>query len=263
MSAPGGAGVRVRGSAPAGREREAVVLAAGRGVRLGALTASTPKVLLAVNHRALLDYHLEALSSVGVRRVWLVVGYRAEQVEQHVGDGRRFGLEVVCLPQGEPRGTGDAVRVAGPHIGSDPFLVCNGDVFVADEASVLGGFLADDLPKIAGAWVPNGGAYGRLVTRETSGELRLVGIEEKDGRPTAAWVNAGLYLLPRALLRWVDGLVRSPRGEFELTDALRAYVAQDGTVRVVPVGAWVDVGTAENLALANQLAATTPTGERA
>jgi len=263
MSAPGGPGVRARGSRPGGRECEAVVLAAGRGVRLGALTASTPKVLLAVHHRALLDYHLEALSSVGVRRVWLVVGYRAEQVEQHVGDGRRFGLEVMCLNQGEPRGTGDAVRVAGPRIRSDPFLVCNGDVFVADEASVLGGFLADDVPKVAGAWVTDAGAYGRLLTHETSGELRLAGIEEKDGHPTAAWVNAGLYLLPRALLRWVDGLGRSPRGEFELTDALRAYVARDGTVRVVPVGAWVDVGTVENLALANQLAATTSTGGRA
>lgn len=235
------------------RELDAVVLAAGRGVRLGALTRSTPKVLLLVNRRPLLDYHLEALRSVGVRRVSMVVSYRAEQIEQHVDGGRPFGLEVTSVRQPEPLGTGDAVRVASPQIRSDPFLVCYADVFVPGEDSLLRAFLADDTAKIAGARVANGGSYGRLLTKEERGELRLAGIQEKDGQPSPALVNAGLYLLPKSLLGLIARLPRSPRGEYELTDALREYVAQGGTVRVVPVEEWVDAGTEESLARANEL----------
>jgi UDP-N-acetylglucosamine diphosphorylase / glucose-1-phosphate thymidylyltransferase / UDP-N-acetylgalactosamine diphosphorylase / glucosamine-1-phosphate N-acetyltransferase / galactosamine-1-phosphate N-acetyltransferase len=254
MSDSGNTGPSRSKSMPAVPGVEAVVLGAGRGVRLGALTESTPKVLLQVGHRPLLDYHLEALRSVGVRRVWMVVSYLAEQIEKHVDGGRRFGLDVTYVRQTEPLGTGDAVRAASSHIRSDSFLVCYGDVFVPSEASLLPTLLSDATPKIAAAWVPNGGSYGRLVTKEMAGELWLAGISEKDGLPGPALVNAGIYLLPKTLLTLVAELPRSPRGEYELTDALRSYVVQGGKIRVVPVEPWVDIGTEANLALANELA---------
>ena len=237
-----------------GADTDAVVLAAGRGVRLGVLTASTPKVLLPVNHRPLLDYHLEALASVGVRRVAVVVHYRAEQVEQHLEGGRPFGLEVTSLHQSQPLGTGDAVRVASDWVRSDPFLVCYADVFVPGEADLLRTFLSDDTPKMAAAWVSDAGNFGRLSTREEDGALHLRDIEEKDGRPVPALVNAGLYLLPRSLLERVARLPRSARGEYELTDAVRAHVTAGGTVRVIPVEDWVDAGTEASLTRANALA---------
>lgn len=255
MSVSGGAGPppsRLR--TPVG-DLDAVVLAAGRGVRFGALTRSTPKALLLVNHRPLLDYHLEALSAVGVRRVSMIVSYLAEQIEHHVDGGRPFGLEVTSVRQPKPLGTGDAVRVASSQIRSDLFLVCYADVFVPEEASLFRAFLSDDTAKLAGARVPNGGSYGRLQTKEEGGELHLAAIQEKDGQPSPALVNAGLYLLPKSLLGLVARLPRSPRGEYELTDAIREYVTQGGTIRVVPVEEWVDAGTEENLALANALSA--------
>lgn len=233
---------------------EAILLAAGRGVRLGSLTRSLPKVLLPVNGRPLLDYHLEALRSVGVRRVSLVVSYLADRVERHVDEGRSFGLDVVSVRQHEPLGTGDAVRVGGSQIQSDPFLVCYADIFVPEEASLLRELLADGEAKITGAQVPDAGGFGRLMTRNEGGELRLVGIREKDGQRSPGLVNAGYYLLPRSLLAVVADLPRSPRGEYELTDALVEHVRRGASVRVVPVKAWVDAGTPENLALANELA---------
>ncbi len=232
---------------------DALVLAAGRGVRLGALTQSVPKVLLTVRGRPLLDYHLEALRKAGVRRVGLVVHHLAEQVERHVRTGEGFGLEVTSVRQAEPRGTGDAVRSASSWIRSDPFLVCYADVFVPTEPELLRDFLTDPTPKIAAARVADGGNFGRLRTRPDAEGLSLVDIEEKDGRPGPALVNAGLYLLPRSVLDHVGRLAPSERGEYELTDAVRSFVASGGTVRVVPIDDWIDAGTVESLARANEL----------
>ena len=233
---------------------DAVVLAAGRGVRLGDLTRTTPKVLVEVNGRPLLDYHLDALRAVGVRRVVLVVHHFAEQIRGHVDDGRPFGLRVESVLQPEPLGTGDAIRVAGPRVETDPFLVCYADVFLPNEPAVLRAMLDDDVPKIAAAHVPDGGSYGRLLTREDRGERSLVGLEEKDGRRTPALVNAGIYLLPRSILARVATISRSARGEYEFTDAIREFVATGGALRVVPVADWVDAGTVESLARAEELA---------
>lgn len=245
------------GSSPLGRV-DAVVLAAGRGIRLGKLTETTPKVLVPVNGRPLLDYHLEALRAAGIRRVLLVVHYRAEQVEQHVDRGRPFDLDVEVVRQSEPLGTGDAVRVAAPEIRTDFFVVCYADTFVSGEARLLKELLADSTSKIVAAQVPDGGSYGRLETREVRGRLELVDLREKDGRPVAALVNAGLYLLPRSILPLVAALPRSVRGEFELTDAIRNYVVTGGVLRVVPVSEWVDAGTRESLARAEALARARP-----
>jgi len=232
---------------------DAVVLAAGRGVRLGRATARTPKVLLEVAGRPLLDYHLEALASVGVRRVVLVVQYLAEQIEQHVRDRPVEGLDITFVRQREPLGTGHAVLVAGPNVRTDRFLVCYADVFLPSERRLLRDFLSDPIPKIAAAEVEDGGSFGRLSVRAESGYARLVGLEEKDGRPVPALVNAGLYLLPKSILDRVARLSPSVRGEYELTDAIREYVTSGGEMRVVPVGEWVDAGTKESLARARDL----------
>lgn len=254
MSSSGGDAVSARGPPiPAGTV-EAVVLAAGHGVRLGSLTKSTPKVLLRVDGRPLLDYHLTALAAVGVRRVVLVVSYFAEQVERHVDGGRPFGLEVTSVRQAQPRGTGHAVAAASSEVRSDPFLVCYADVFIPGEEALLRALLSDDTAKIAAARVPDAGGFGRLLTKEEDGEPYLAGIQEKDGRPTPGLVNAGVYLLPRSLLRLVAGLSPSPRGEYELTDAVREYVAQGDRIRVVTLEEWVDAGTQESLARAHELA---------
>ena len=237
-----------------GGPADAVVLAAGRGVRLGTLTERTPKVLLEVEGRALLDYHLLALRRVGVRRVILVVHYLAEQVERHVDGGRPFELDVTTVRQPEPRGTGDAVRVATPLVRTDPFLVSYADVFLPNEDIVLRELLADDRPKIVAAQVPDGGSFGRLSTRQEGANLRLEGLEEKDGRAVPALVNAGLYLFPKSILTIVAGLTPSVRGEYELTDAVRAFVARGGEMLAVSVSDWVDAGTAESLARAGELA---------
>jgi len=233
---------------------DAVVFGAGRGVRLRPLTDTLPKVLVPVCGRPLLDYHLAALQEVGIRRVALVVSYRADQIRAHLGDGASYGLDLHYVLQPSPRGTGDALRVARSEIRSDPFVVCYADVFFPDEAAILRDVLANDRPKIVAARVEDAGSYGRLITTTQEGREVLVDIVEKDGRPTSALVNAGLYLLPSHLWDLVDRLTPSPRGEYELTDAVRSFVKGGGTIEVVEARAWVDIGSPESLRRAVELA---------
>jgi UDP-N-acetylglucosamine diphosphorylase / glucose-1-phosphate thymidylyltransferase / UDP-N-acetylgalactosamine diphosphorylase / glucosamine-1-phosphate N-acetyltransferase / galactosamine-1-phosphate N-acetyltransferase len=233
---------------------DAIVLAAGRGNRLRPLTDSLPKVLVPIGGKPLLAFHLEALRKVGVRRVVIVVGYRSSQVRDFVGDGSPFGLDAQFVLQSEPKGTGDALRVARGAIHSDSIVVCYGDVFLTNETELLRRLLQDSRPKIAAAWVSNGGDLGRLLTADRGGRQVLEGLQEKDGRPTPALVNAGLYLLPRRIFDIADRLPLSPRGEWELTDAVLYFAHHEGEIEVVEVSPWVDIANHDNLARAESLA---------
>src|SRR5947208_3571654 len=104
---------------------DAVILAAGLGTRLRPHTLTTPKPLLPVRGRPILDWTLGALPAA-VRRVVIVVHYLAEQVEQYLRSQPHF-RDWVAVPQQQPRGTGDALRQCRDQLKSDHFLVLNGD----------------------------------------------------------------------------------------------------------------------------------------
>src|SRR4051794_38822912 len=104
---------------------DAIILAAGLGTRLRPHTLTTPKPLLPVRGRPILDWALGALPTE-VTRVLVVVHYLAEQIESYLGSQKHFA-DWVVVPQGEPRGTGDAFRCCRDLVRSERFLVLNGD----------------------------------------------------------------------------------------------------------------------------------------
>lgn len=108
---------------------KAMILAAGYGERLRPLTNDTPKPLLKVGGKPLIQYHIERLAEVGVRELVVNTSWLAEQVESFVGDGGRFGVRVQWSQESEPLETGGGIRAALPLLGADPFLVINGDVW--------------------------------------------------------------------------------------------------------------------------------------
>ncbi|MEM7431969.1 MAG: N-acetylmuramate alpha-1-phosphate uridylyltransferase MurU [Pseudomonadota bacterium] len=109
---------------------KAMLLAAGRGERLRPLTDTTPKALVEVRGKPLIDYHLEALGRAGCEQVVINLGWLGNKILDHVGDGGRFGVRVVFSPEGENiLETGGGILRALPMLGSDPFVVMNGDVF--------------------------------------------------------------------------------------------------------------------------------------
>lgn len=108
---------------------QAVILAGGRGTRLGALTERIPKPLAPVVGKPYLSYQLEYLARQGWRDVLLLTGYLGEQVEAYVGDGARWGLRVDYSREPHPLGTGGALRLAAPRL-QEKFLLIYGDSFL-------------------------------------------------------------------------------------------------------------------------------------
>ncbi len=108
---------------------KAMILAAGFGERLRPLTERTPKPLLQVGGKALIQYHIERLAEIGVREIVINTSWLGDQVEAYVGDGSRFGVRVQWSRESEPLETGGGIRAALPLLGAAPFLVINGDIW--------------------------------------------------------------------------------------------------------------------------------------
>jgi len=108
---------------------KAMILAAGFGERLRPLTETTPKPLLTVGGKPIIQYHIENLANAGIRQVVINTSWLGEKIEAYLGDGSRFGVQIFWSRESEPLETGGGIRRALPHLGAEPFLLVNGDVW--------------------------------------------------------------------------------------------------------------------------------------
>jgi bifunctional UDP-N-acetylglucosamine pyrophosphorylase/glucosamine-1-phosphate N-acetyltransferase len=214
---------------------DAILLAAGLGTRLRPHTLTTPKPLLPVQGRPILDWILGALPRE-VERVLVVVNYLAEQVEAYLQDQRHFA-HWRAVRQEQPRGTGDAFRSCTPYLEADRVLVLNGDDLIgAADLSALVHHPAGLLVRP----VENPRQYGVVFTRTDSSLVdRLVEKPDLDG---PALANVGAYLFPRDVLDYE--LKPSPRGEYEITDYVTALAGRQ-PVHAVPCRFWYPIGTVD------------------
>lgn len=211
---------------------DAVLLCAGLGTRLRPHTLTTPKPLLPVRGRPILDWTLGALPGC-VDRVIVVVHYLADQIEAYLR-GQRFYKDWLAVPQGEPRGTGDALRRCQSAIRSERFLVLNGDdLFGAADLAALAecpaGVLCAsvDAPRKFGiAFLQADGTLEKLV--------------EKPDLAGPQLANTGAYLFPKNVF---DIPLRlSPRNEYEITDYVTTLAGR-APFHVVRAGFWLPIGT--------------------
>src|SRR5205085_2728060 len=110
------------------RVRDAVILAAGRGTRMKGLTEEMPKPMLPVAGRPLLEHIVATLRGAGIERMVLITGYRSERIEEHFGDGRRFGVEIAYRRQEVRDGTARALALARDAIAERDFILAWGDI---------------------------------------------------------------------------------------------------------------------------------------
>jgi NDP-sugar pyrophosphorylase family protein len=213
---------------------DAIILAAGLGTRLRPHTLQTPKPLLPVQGRPILDWALGALPAT-VDRVIVVVNHLAEQIETYLARQNHFP-RWEAVRQEVPRGTGDALRCCREYIQSDHFLVLNGDdLYGAADLEMLAqcpaGLLVHpvDEPRRFGiAFLKPDGTLEKLVEKP-----------DLDGRQLA---NTGAYAFPRNVLDVEIKL--SARGEYEITDYVTTLAARQ-TVHVVETRFWLPIGTVE------------------
>lgn len=196
---------------------DAVIPAAGRGSRMGALTENQPKALVLVGDRPLIEHALEAALTFDVTSLVIVVGYQAEAIMRHLGDHHE-GRPITYVHQRQRRGLADALLCAHPHV-SDRFLVLNGDnVFDGDLAAVQEPIDDGADAAVLVDQVPPADATETGVVDIESG--RIVGVIEKPDRPPSTWVTTGCYLLSEDVFHACRLVQPSDTGEYELTAAI-------------------------------------------
>jgi dTDP-glucose pyrophosphorylase len=232
---------------------KAVVLAAGRGTRMRELTVNFPKPMIEVRGKPVLQHILEGLRAAGVRRFLLIVGYHAETVRNFFGNGGRHDVDIEYATQTVQDGTGRVVDLARNFTGGSPFILSYGDILISPPNYNRVVDLPDDCEAILtvtrGEDISKGGA---VFLNE---QMELVDLREKPkpGEPTSPWYNAGLYAFRASIFDFIARLKPSPRGEYELTDAIRDLAHSGKKVKAIELtGEWADVRDPEVLARLNQ-----------
>jgi len=216
---------------------DGVVLAAGEGTRLRPLTADRPKALVAVAGQPLLEHAFDALLSVGVGRLVVVVGYRGDQIVDCYGDSYRE-TPVRYVEQAEQLGTAHALEQAMDVV-TPPLVVMNGDNVcranldaVADrhrETDAAATLLVESVPREQAR---------QTGVVETDGAGRVRGLVEKPDDPPSTLVTRGFYAFGPAVVPALARIAPSERGEFEITDAIDDLLGRGHRIETVELQGW-------------------------
>lgn len=216
------------------------------------LTADLPKPMIEVRGKPVLQYIFEGLRDAGVRKFLIVVGYRADAVQKFFGDGSRYKIDIQYTTQEKQDGTGRVVDLAREFVGGSPFILAYGDIFIDPASYKRLVDLTDDAEALIsvthGEDVSKGGA---VFVNE---QMEVVDLREKPkpGELTSPWYNAGLYAFRPSIFDFTAKLKPSPRGEYELTDAIRELARSGKRVQALELtGEWADVRDPEVLAKLN------------
>lgn len=213
---------------------DGIILAAGKGTRLRPHTEKTPKPLLPVQGRPILDWIIGAMPPVD--RLVVVVNYLAEQIEDYL-KRQTHVKNWTTVFQAKPLGTGDALMSCKSHVCSEKVMVLNGDDLIgradlAKLAAVPMGILAHSV---------NDPKHFGILFRNPDGTLREI-VEKPEDLTAPQLANIGGYVFPKRVFDMT--LTASPRGEYEITEAVGRLAAQGG-FQVVEANYWLPIGTVE------------------
>lgn len=227
---------------------KAVILAAGRGTRMGALTDETPKPMLAIGGRPILDILLGRLIDAGYSEALIVTGYHAEAIEDYF---RNYRLPLRFVRQSPVNGTATAALLARDFAASDDFLLTFGDILAPpgcyreileqlraepEAEAVLGVKEVDDPWQGAAVYVDERQRVTRIVEKPPRGQS------------STRWNSAGIYAARPSLFPELERTGLSARGEYELTTAIASLIDSGKLLRLFPIrGQWRDVGRPEDL----------------
>jgi glucose-1-phosphate thymidylyltransferase len=231
-----------------------IILAGGSGTRLHPLTLAVSKQLMPVYDKPMIYYPLSTLLSAGIREILIIsTPHDLPHFEKLLGDGKNLGCSFSYAEQAVPNGLAQAFVIGTDFIGTDDVALILGDnIFYGDSMSSL----------MQESTKPEGGlvfAYQvadpeRYGVVEFNERLEAVSIEEKPKNPKSNYAVPGLYFYDNSVVQLAKNIQPSARGEYEITDINKAYLAQ-GKLKVAVLSrgtAWLDTGTFASLMQAGQ-----------
>ena len=231
---------------------KALIPSGGAGTRLRPITHTSAKQLVPIANKPILFYALEGIAAAGISEVGLVVGETGAEIEEVVGDGSAWGLQVSYIRQEAPLGLAHTVLISREFLGEDDFVMYLGDnVLKGGIAKLVQAFIerrCDAQILLARVHDPQ-----RFGVAELDGD-RIVRLIEKPENPPSDLALVGVYLFTPAIHDAVRAITPSGRGELEITDAIQHLIDQGRDVRSHLVdGWWKDTGKLEDLLEANRL----------
>ena len=227
--------------------RKAIVLAAGRGTRMGALTQDIPKPMLPVEGKPMLQHIVERLKQSGIEDILVVVGYHRERIEARFPDLKFVTQEIIA-------GTAAAVKLGRAFVAEDPFLLTFGDILceASNYQGISEAYAQSQPAAVIGVKHVDDPWQGAAVYADSSGRVAKIVEKPNPGTSTTHWNSAGLYVFAPIVFHEIERVRESPRGEYEITSAIEQLIESGQPVRLFEMqGAWRDIGRPEDLRILN------------
>jgi len=213
---------------------ECLIMAGGRGKRLSPLTDSTPKPMLILGDKPIIEHNIDRLISFGIKKIYISVKYLGEQIESYFGDGSSKGIQIEYIWENQPLGTAGALSLVD-QFESNHVLLMNSDLFTNVNFENLYLELIENNADMAVSSTEYKVDVPYAIF-ETEGK-QVKSFKEK---PSYAYhSNAGIYILKKELIQKI------PKNEFyDITDLMNEVVVEGGTLIFNPIlGFWIDIGS--------------------